>query len=307
MSQTPLATATPGSAPRRRRAHWMWLFLLPAVIPYAYVVVVPSLQGLAVSFTDWDGLSPQLSFVGIENFGLLFSDQTSLRGLTNTFIYAGITTVAENVIGLLLALGLHSRIKSRNVLRVAFFIPVVLLSVVVAFLWKFLLQPTTGTLTQLIRTLGFPDADPNWLGDPQLVVLSICIIVIWQFSGYTMVIYLAGLQSVPAELTEAAALDGANSVKSFWHIVRPLLAPAIAVNLTLSLSRGFMIFDQIWATTGGGPASSSHSLSTLVYQTAFQFGQLGMGAAIAVVLSAFLVVFGWVQYRGLLRTKGGDR
>src|SRR5690606_29116080 len=173
--------------------------------------------------TDWDGLDPQLDFVGLFNFQLIFQDATNMRALINTFVYAGVSTIAENVIGLLIALGLHSRIKSRNVLRVAFFMPVVLLSVVVAFLWRFLFQPTTGALTQLIRSLGFADADPNWLGDPNLVVFSISIIVIWQFSGYTMLIYLAGLQGVPAEPTEAAPLDGAGAIKRFWHAVLPML------------------------------------------------------------------------------------
>ena len=300
---SPKPTTAP-TRPPRRGGHWKWLFLLPAAVPYLFIVVVPSMQGVVVSLTDWDGLNPELRFVGVENFLRIFQDPTNVRALTNTFVYAGVTTVAENVIGLLLALGLHSRIKSRYVLRVALFMPVVLLSVVVAFLWKYLMTPTTGALTQLVRSLGFPDADPNWLGDTNVVVLSISLIVVWQFSGYTMVIYLAGLQSVPQELTEAAALDGANSIKSFWHVVLPLLGPAIAVNFTLSLSRGFMIFDQIWATTGGGPANSSHSLSTLVYQSAFQFGNLGLSAAIAVVLSVFLAGFGYLQYRGLQRNGG---
>ncbi|TPX00799.1 sugar ABC transporter permease, partial [Schumannella luteola] len=158
-----------------------------------------------------------------------------------------------------------------------------------------------GAITQLLHAIGLADANPNWLGDPNLVVFSISVIVIWQFTGYTMVIYLAGLQGVPQEQLEAAAIDGAGPVQRFWYVVRPLLAPAITVNIMLSLIRGFMIFDQIWVTTGGGPADTSHSLSTLVYRTAFQFGELGRGTAIAVVLAVIVGILGFIQYRGLLR------
>lgn len=281
----------------------LWMFLVPAGIVYGFVVLIPSFQGIFFSFTNWNGLNPDWEFVGLANFERLFADSNSVKAIGNTFIYAIVTTVFENVFGLLIALALHSRIKSRNVLRVLFFMPVVLLSVVIAYLWQYLFQVNNGAITQLIQGLGI-DANPNWLGDPNLVVYSICVIVIWQFTGYTMVIYLAGLQGIPEEQLEAASLDGASAIQRFWHVVRPLLAPAITVNIMLSLIRGFMIFDQIWVTTGGGPADTSHSLSTLVYRTAFQFGELGRGAAIAVVLAVIVAVLGYFQYRGLLRSGG---
>ncbi len=298
------ATAVRRNARRTGTRH-LWLFILPAVVFYLFVVAIPSMQGVFFSFTDWNGLTADWSFVGIDNFVRLFEDATSIKAIGNTFLYAILSTVFENVLGLLVALALHSRIKSRNVLRVLFFMPVVLLSVVIAYLWQYLFQVNNGAITQLLHAIGLADANPNWLGDPNLVVYSISIIVIWQFTGYTMVIYLAGLQGVPQEQLEAAAIDGAGPFTRFWYVIRPLLAPAITVNIMLSLIRGFMIFDQIWVTTGGGPADTSHSLSTLVYRTAFQFGELGRGTAIAVVLAVIVGVLGFIQYRGLL--KGGAR
>jgi raffinose/stachyose/melibiose transport system permease protein len=289
---------------RRTGSRYLWLFILPAVLPYVFVVVVPSFQGVFFAFTNWNGLTDDWRFTGFDNFVRLFEDSISIRAIGNTFLYAIVTTVFENILGLLIALSLHGRIKSRNVLRLVFFIPVVILSVVIAFLWQYLLQVNNGAITTLLQGVGFRDLNPNWLGDPSLVVFSICIIVVWQFTGYTMVIYLAGLQGVPQEQLEAASLDGAGPVARFWYVVRPLLAPAITVNLMLSMIRGFMIFDQVWVTTGGGPADSSHSLSTLVYRTAFQFGELGRGASIAVVLAVIVAVLGYFQYRGLLRSKG---
>ncbi|MFV0254301.1 MAG: carbohydrate ABC transporter permease [Beutenbergiaceae bacterium] len=302
-------TASADVSPRRRSAQrtgtrWLWLFLIPAALPYLYVVVVPSGQGLVMSLTNWNGLTSDWNFVGIDNYLRIFGDATSTRAIVNTFTYALVTTVVENTLGLLIALALHTRIKSRNALRVLFFTPVVLLSVVVAYLWQYLFQSNNGAITSMFQALGFSDFNPNWLGDPNIVVFTICVIVVWQFTGYTMVIYLAGLQGVPQDQLEAAALDGAGPVTRFWYVVRPLLAPAITVNLMLSLIRGFMIFDQIWATTAGGPADTSHSLSTLVYRTAFQFGEMGLAAAIAVVLAVFVSLLGYVQYRSLLRGRG---
>lgn len=300
----PAATSTHRRNAQRTGSRWLPLFILPALLPYLFVVVVPGAQGVFFSFTDWDGLTADWDLVGFDNFARIFGDAISVRAIGNTFLYAVITTVFENLFGLLIALALHSRIRSRNVLRVLFFMPVVLLSVVIAYLWQYLFQVNDGAVTSLLQAVTFSELNPNWLGDPALVVYSICVIVIWQFTGYTMVIYLAGLQGVPQEQLEAAALDGAGAFARFWHVVRPLLAPAFTVNIMLSLIRGLMIFDQIWVTTGGGPADSSHSLSTLVYRTAFQFGELGRGAAIAVVLTVGVAVLGFIQYRGLLRSKG---
>jgi raffinose/stachyose/melibiose transport system permease protein len=291
---------------RRTETRLLWLFVLPASIVYGFIVLLPTLQGIFFSMTNWDGLRPEFDFVGFRNFALIFADPVSIKAITNTLMYAVLTTVFENLFGLLLALALHSRIRSRNVLRVVFFLPVVILSIVVAYLWEFIFLPGNGVFTQVLHLLGFSDADPNMLGSPDTVVLAICIMVVWQFSGYTMIIYLAGLQGVPREQLEAASLDGAGSWSRFWNIVRPALAPALTINLILSMIRGFMIFDQIWATTLGGPADTSHSLSTLVYRTAFQFGKLGQGAALAVVLTIFVAILGVFQYRSQLRMKGNQ-
>ncbi|WP_091643976.1 carbohydrate ABC transporter permease [Micromonospora pallida] len=303
----PAASATADGRPpatRRKRRSWLWLFMLPAAVPYLFVVVLPSLQGTGYAFTDWDGLNPDWSFVGLDNFARLLDDPHAMRALRNTLALVVTITLLENGIGLLLALALNGRLKSKNLLRLIFFMPVVVISVVVAFLWQFIYTPD-GPINEVLRAVGLADLASNWLGDPSLALWAIAIIVVWQFSGYSMVIFLAGLQAVPAEQLEAAALDGAGAWPRFWHIVRPLLAPAITVNLVLSLVRGFMIFDQIWVTTQGGPAQSTDSLSTLLYRNAFQYGEFGYSAALAVVLTLFIGVVAVVQYRFLLR--GGDK
>lgn len=291
---------------RRTGSRHLWMFVLPAGVFYALVVLLPALQGLYYSMTDWDGLQSDWDFVGLDNFWHIFADPVSMKAITNTFIYATVTTVFENIFGLLIALALHSRIKSRNALRVVFFLPVVILSIVVAYLWKFIFIPGNGVFTQILHFIGFRDVDPNMMGSPDTVVIAICIMVVWQFTGFTMIIYLAGLQGVPQEQLESASLDGAGPWQRFWNVTRPALAPALTINLILSMIRGFMIFDQIWATTLGGPADSSHSLSTLVYRTAFQFGKFGQGAALAVVLTVFVAILGIFQYRAQLQMKGNQ-
>ena len=297
-------TPAPTTPRRKSRRSWLWLFMLPAAVPYLFVVVIPSVQGTGYAFTDWDGLNPDWSFVGLDNFTRLFDDPQALGALKNTLLLVVAITIAENVIGLLLALALNTRIKSRNVLRLIFFMPVVIISVVVAFLWQFIYTPD-GPINEVLRSIGLGGLASNWLGDPAIALWAIAGIVVWQFSGYAMIIYLAGLQGVPEDQLEAAALDGAGPFSKFWHIIRPLLAPAITVNLMLSLVRGFMIFDQIWVTTQGGPAQSTDSLSTLLYRNAFQYGEFGYSAALSVVLALFVAIVAVLQYRFLLR--GGKR
>lgn len=302
-SRTTRTPAASRAARRRRLPWWPLVFLLPAAIFYVYVMIVPSAQGAFYAFTDWDGLNPDWGWAGLDNVVRLFSDPQALGALRNTLLLALVTTIVENVIGLALAVAVNSRIKSRQALRIVFFAPVVVISVVVAFLWQFIYTPA-GPLNELMEGLGLGALKQNWLGDPSVALWAIAVIVVWQFSGYTMVIYLAGLQSVPPELLEAAALDGTSAWQRFWHVVRPMLAPAVTVNLMLSLIRGFMIFDQIWVTTQGGPAQSTDSLSTLVYRNAFQYGEYGYSNAIALVLTIVVAAFGVVQYRLVLKRGG---
>ena len=274
-------------------------FLLPALALYAFVVLVPSVQGAGLAFTDWDGLSPSRDFVGLENFRQMLEDPAARGALRQTLIIAVAVTVVQNAIGLLLALGVHSRIKSRFVLRVLLFAPAVMTPVVTAALWKYMLAPE-GALNGLFGALGLEGLQQNWLGDPDLALASVIGMIIWQFSGYSMVIFLAGLQAIPDEVHEAAAVDGAGPWRRFRSVVLPLLAPATTINLMLSIIGGLKLFDQVWVMTGGGPGNATETLSTLLYKNAFQFNEYGYSVAIAIVLTVFVAVISSGQY-GLLR------
>ena len=297
------AAAAAGTARRRRRsgpvgAPAIW-FAIPAMAIYAFIVLYPSLAGAFYAFTDWTGIG-SFKWVGLENFKSLFSDEQSLGALRNTILLTVFIVIVQNAVGLALAIGVHTRIKSRYVLRTIFFAPAVLSSIVIAFLWKYMFnpQPDAG-INALLGFFGLDFLQQNWLGDPSVALWAIGLTVVWQFAGYSMVIFLAALQGIPKELEEAAAIDGAGRYARFRHIVLPLIAPAMTINLTLSTIGGLKLFDQVFAITGGGPGYSTETLSTLIYKQAFVFGQYGYSTAVALVLAILVSALALVQMRYL--------
>jgi raffinose/stachyose/melibiose transport system permease protein len=286
-----------GRAGRGRRLASLsppWLFAAPALLVYAVVVLYPSLAGVVYAFTDWSGIGEGMSFVGLSNFQTILSDEQALGSIGNTLLITVAIVVVQNGVGLLLALGVHARIKSRTLLRVIFFAPVVVSPVMVAFLWKYIYNPAPGAgLNGLLATVGLPGQD--WLGDPSLALWSVVGMVVWQNAGYSMVIFLAGLEGVPEELHEASMIDGASTVQRFRFVTWPLLAPALTINLMLSTIGGLKLFDQVFAATSGGPGYATETLSTVLYKQAFVFGNFGYSTAIALVLALFVAAVSLVQ------------
>jgi raffinose/stachyose/melibiose transport system permease protein len=174
--------------------------------------------------------------------------------------------------------------------------------IVTAYLWRNLLSPD-GAVNSLLSAVGLDSWRQNWLGDPDLALWMIVLVVVWQYAGYSMVIFVAGLQSVPKEIYEAAAIDGSGPVRRFWSIIRPLLAPALTINLMLSIIGGIKLFDQVYALTGGGPGHATDTISTLIYKDAFTLGEFGYSIALAVVLTAVVAVISAGQYAGLSRNE----
>jgi raffinose/stachyose/melibiose transport system permease protein len=172
--------------------------------------------------------------------------------------------------------------------------------VVIAYLWKYILAPD-GVLNSMLDAAGLGALERSWLGSQKWGLFSIMLVIVWQFSGYSMVIFLAGLQSVPQDVIEAAVMDGAGPVSRFWHVVRPHLAPAITINLMLTVIGGLKLFDQVFILTGGGPGGSTNTLSTLIYENAFTFGEFGYSIAMALVLTALVAVISGIQYRALVK------
>lgn len=273
-----------------------WWFLLPALAFYAFVVVVPSVAGVGAAFTNWDGLSQHSDFVGFSNFIKFFHDRVAIGSLRQTLIIAVAITILQNLVGLLLALGVRSGIRSHRVLRVIFFAPAVVAPVMTAYLWKYILAPD-GALDAILGVMHLQQFQLNWLGSTDLAIWCVVAVIVWQLSGLSMVIFLAGLESIPEELMEAAELDGAGPVQRFFMVTLPMLRPAIIVTTTLTLIGGLKQFDTVWAMTSGGPAASTETLATIIFKNAFQFGSFGYSIALAVILTIIAVPISWFQYR----------
>jgi raffinose/stachyose/melibiose transport system permease protein len=287
---------------RRRRNAPPWWFTVPALLLFAFVVLVPSARGIYYAFTDWDGLDPGFALVGLRNFTELLGDDDARQAIWHTVLIAVSITILQNGLGLLLALGVTSVIKTRNVLRVLLFAPAMIAQIVTAYLWRNLLGPD-GAVNSLLGGLGLGSWRQDWLGDPKLALWMVVLVVVWQYAGYSMVIFVAGLQSIPREIYEAAAIDGSGPVRRFWSIVRPLLAPAITINLMLSIIGGIKLFDQVYALTGGGPEHATDTISTLIYKDAFTLGEFGYSIALAVVLTVIVAIASAGQYAVLSRNE----
>jgi raffinose/stachyose/melibiose transport system permease protein len=279
-----------------------WWFALPAMLLFAFVVLIPSARGVYYAITDWDGLDPNYNVIGLDNFGEMLDDPNALQAIWHTLLIAVAITAIQNGVGLLLALGVNTMIKSRNVLRVFLFAPAVVTPIVTAYLWRNLLGPSGG-VNSLFTAVGLESWRQDFLGDPQLALWSIVGVIVWQFSGYSMVIFLAGLQSIPKEIYEAASIDGGGAVRRFWSVTRPLLAPALTINLMLSIIGGIKLFDQVYALTGGGPGHATDTISTLIYKDAFTLGEFGYSIALAVVLTIIVAVVSSGQYAFLARNE----
>lgn len=275
------------------------MFVVPALVVYAVVVLYPSIAGVVYAFTDWSGIG-SFSFVGLANFHTLLGDDRAIQSVTNTLLLTVAVVVVQNGIGLLLALGVNANIKSRALLRVIFFAPAVVSPVMVAFLWKYVYNPDNGAgLNGILGAVGLGGLRQDWLGNPSLALWSVAAMVVWQYAGYSMVIFLAGLQGVPAELHEAARIDGAGTWQRFRYVTWPLLAPALTINLMLSTIGGLKLFDQVYAATNGGPGTSSETLSTVLYKEAFVYGKFGYSTAVALVLALFVAAVSLIQLRYL--------
>lgn len=291
------------AATRRRRGQFVpWWFALPAIAVFAIFMIWPSIDGVILAFQEWDGVSPEREFVGVDNLSEVFSHPVAFGAVARTLLIAFALLVTRNLFGMLLALALNTRVRSRLLLRTVFFAPAVMSSVVLGYTYKYLFSPS-GPVNDALAALGVTEL-PNWLGDPELAIWVIILVISWQTVGSTMVIYLAGLQAVPQEVLEAASIDGAGPWRRFFSVSLPFLAPAVTVNMVFTLITGLRVFDDVYVLTGGGPANQTQTISTLLVQEAFEFGNYGSAAALAVVLSLLIAVLTAVQFKFLRRQRG---
>ncbi|GIU94255.1 MAG: sugar ABC transporter permease [Gaiellaceae bacterium] len=289
--------ARPAARRRRRRSglpQVPWVWVLPALVLVLLLRYVATAAGGWYAFTDWNGISREAQFIGLDNFREILDNPASRGALENTIVLAVTFVVAANVIGLLLALALHRTLKTRILLRALFFAPVVMSSLAVSYIWQFIFS-YTGPLNRFLDAVGLDSWQRAWTGDPTWALWTIFVVLVWQFAGLAMVMYLSGLAGIPEELDEAAAVDGASTLRRFRTITLPLLAPAFTVSVTLSLVYGLGVFDQVLALTGGGPVDASETLATQIYKQTFAFGRYGYGAALSLILTVLITAMALAQ------------
>ena len=284
---------------RRRGALTPYLFLAPGLLLFAVFRLYPLLDGLRLSFTNARLGRAQYAWVGLANYTRLLDDTRFHTSLWNTAVYSLASTLPILALPLALAVILHRGVALTTLLRSAFFFPFTLSVVTVGLTWLWLLDPVVGPFNYYLRALGVPVR--SWLADPATAMAAIIVTTVWWVAGYYLVIYLAGLQDIPRELYEAAALDGAGGWRAFWTITLPLLRPVLLFVFVTHVIGSFQIFGQVFILTQGGPGDATRTAVQHLYETAFQnFFAFGSASAMAWVLFAFIVGFSLLQFR-LLR------
>ena len=292
--------ARPGRPPRRRRravsAAFYWM-VLPAFLLFFVFHTVPVLQGVFYSFTTYAGYG-EWEFVGLRNYANILLDDRIRASYLFTFRFAIVATILVNVLALAIAMGLNARIRFRNTLRGVFFVPNVLAVLVVGYVFNYLLS---NSLPAIGQALGISSLATSILADPELAWLGVVLLGVWQATAFAIILYLAGLQTIPGDLYEAAAIDGASRWRQFRSITFPLIAAFFTINMVLSLKNFMMVFDHVVALTGGGPGTVTESVSLVIYQGGFQGGEFAYQTANAVAYFVVIVVVSLVQLRVLQR------
>lgn len=290
-------------AARRRRRRAGVVFVLPATVLFAAFFVVPLVLTVVISLNDWPLLGEH-EFVGLHNFVRLASDARFLAAVRFTLLFAVLVVPLLFLVGLALALLLRRPGRGIGVLRTAVFLPVALGYASASYLWLSLLNSRVGVLNWLTVDLGLADSPTNWFDTTAKAVGVAALVTLWKFAGFPMVVFINGLNGIPAELDEAAQLDGASRLRAFWSVKLPLLRPTIAFVLTFLLVTAFLTFDQFYILTAGGPRNSTITIVHWIYTTSFVRGDLGYGAAMSLVFLALVGVVNVLQRR-MLRTREG--
>lgn len=284
-----------GSGIEKRMVRQYLVLVLPGMIIFTVGLIIPLFLSFRYSLTDWDGMTSKKTFVGIQNYIKLFKDKEFLESWWFTIKFTIGNTIIQNVLALLFAVALDSGIRFQKLYRAAFFVPCLISAIVVGFVWLKMFSNVLPAINDLLGT-GF-----NFLlfGKAETVLGGLLIANNWQWVGYWMLIYLAGLQSVPAELYEAAKVDGANAIHRFFNVTIPMLAPAITICVVGITTGSLKVYDLLVASTKGGPGRASTSVIYKTYTTAINGRQYGYGSAMTVTLVIALLLVALIQVKGL--------
>lgn len=279
-----------------------YLLAAPAVLLFAFVVLIPVIANTGLSFTKWSG-TDVLTFVGLDNFARAFRDEIYLLAYRNTFFYIALTLILEVFVGLVLAGLLTVAGRKTAFYRIAFFVPVTLPMMVIAVLWSFVYSDDIGLLNGALRGAGLEGLAKVWLGDPTTALIAVSVVSGWIYAGFYMAIFYAALQRIPSHIIEAAVLDGASQARVFFSIKVPMIRPIIEIAVLLCITGAFQSFDLFYIMTNGGPDHATEIITTYLVEVVFRYHDLGYGAALSTIMTVVVVGLGLVFVR--MRAKQG--
>lgn len=271
-----------------RRELGDFLFVLPAIIVFILVIIIPLINGVRYSFTDWNGMSKTINFVGLKNYRTILHDKDLIKPICNTALYTVVTTVVINVLGLALAMMVVHEFKGVNVIKSIIFVPLVVSLVLVSYMWMYVYSDF----------LGMFGLDSPLISE-KTVMLGLCAMAIWKETGLAMMIYLAALKNVPTDYYEAATIDGAGFWQKFHNITVPMIAPAFTYCIPYWIAGGLRMYDYSYVATGGGPNHASESMAYYIYEYLFPYNKVGYGQAVAVLYLIFSIVLSQIVTRSL--------
>lgn len=277
------------------------IYILPALAFYIIFLMYPIISSFQLSFFSWDGLDNAKKFVGLMNYKDILTDDIFRGTIKNTLICVLVGPIVQTTLALVLAVMISNASRGKTFYRAVFYTPVILPLVAASIVWFVIYNPTFGTLNSLIKLLGFKDFNQAWLGDTRTALLAVLAISIWRWTGFNIVIFMAGLQNISPEYYEASIIDGANRFQVLRNITIPLLSSSIIINFALNLIGYLKLFDVIFVTTKGGPAYSTNVISTYIYSQAFQFNSIGAASAASVILFLIIAAFSGVYFWSVRR------
>lgn len=284
----------------------VYFFLIPGGLIFFIFFIIPSIYGLSLSFTNWDGLSKYFNTVGFANYtNLLTNDSVFRDAMGNTLKYVITVVVIQSFFSLVFALILVKNTKANIFFRTLYFFPTILASVSVAFIWTFIYDPTIGILNTVLGYVGLASWQQSWLGNPNIAIYCLAVVEIWAHTGQLLIIYLAGLQQIPVELYEVANIEGASRWQTFRKVTWPLLAPATTIVVAYTTIQSFRAFDLVYAMTDGGPGHATEILATYIYHQAFSYNHVGYASAVSMVFMVIIGVITMLQF-GILRLRTAD-
>ena len=277
------------------------LFVVPVIVVFVVLILIPLYQSVVWSFTDFTGYSTSYNFIGLRNYRILFTDPSMLSGVGFTIFFAVGTTVLTTLIAVPLAIVLNQRFFGRNFVRSVFFFPAIPSMAVLGLVWTYILSPlASGVLNTVLKSVAGIGPVP-WLSDSTLAQISVVTVGVWAAAGWHAMIYLAYLQSIPGEYYEVALIDGASGWQRFRFITLPLLTPALAISQFLLLTNGLKVFDLPYTLTHGGPGYATYTITQAIVTTGVGQGSYGISSALAVVFTVVVAIVGTAQILFLRR------